>query len=169
MNDLRVNTRPRVVKAAVLTGGPLLAVVVAAVLVGVSLSSRPARADPPDRRDVQHIGNPIVLPLTPGQLANDRRFRQTFGFRSDDAYIAALYDQVARGALPGASRTWAALLTADEAADMTRRQQLAEIVGPSPLGTDIARLTAFGRYLRSHIAEFGGEYFDQLVSWNRSS
>jgi hypothetical protein len=114
-------------------------------------------------RDVWHVGNPVELPLTPAQLANDRRFRQTFGFRSDDAYIATLYDQVTRGALPGADRTWAALLTADEAANVTHRQELVEIVGPSPLGADIARLTAFGRVLRSHVGEFGGLYFDQLA------
>lgn len=140
-----------------------LAVVVAGVLVATSLWSTGARADPPDKRDVQHIGNPVVLPLTLAQQVNDRLFRQAFGFRSDDAYIKDLYDQVARGALPGASRNWAALLTAEEAADMTRRQQLGAIVGPSPLETDIARLTAFGRYLRSHIGEFSGEYFDQLA------
>src|SRR5690242_19710960 len=103
-------------------GARRLALLVAAVLVVTSLWSSPARADPPDRRDVQQIDNPLVVPLTPAQEASDQLFRRTFGFQSDDAYIKGLYDRVARGALPGASRNWAALLTADEAADMSRRQ-----------------------------------------------
>ena len=166
MNDfeLKATTHRRFPNArSLLRAASRLAVLATAVLIVASVSNTAARADTPVKRDIWNIGNPLVLPITPAQLAEDRRFRQAAGFRSDDAYIAALYDQVARGALPGASRNWAALLTADEAANMTGRQQLAEIVGPAPLGADTARLTAFGRILSSHIDEFGGMYFDQLA------
>ena len=137
MNDfeLKATTHRRFPNArSLLRAASRLAVLATAVLIVASVSNTAARADTPVKRDIWNIGNPLVLPITPAQLAEDRRFRQAAGFRSDDAYIAALYDQVARGALPGASRNWAALLTADEAANMTGRQQLAEIVGPAPLG-----------------------------------
>jgi hypothetical protein len=129
------------------------------VLSGV-VWDKSVQADSPEKQDIRNIGQPLVQPLTAAQLANDRRFRETFGLRADDAYIRDLYQKVARGALPGADRTWAALLTAAEATDMTRRQQLIESVGPNPYLTPNG-LTPFGAALRSRISEFGGEYFDQ--------
>lgn len=142
-------------------GIAILALALGVTLVVVADSGTIAKADSPDKHDVRHIGNPIVLPLTSVQLENDRRFRLTFGFRSDDGYIAHLYASAGNGGLPGANRNWAALLTAEEAADMSRRQELAELVGPNPLDASVSRLTPFGRFLKAHVADFGGQYFDQ--------
>jgi hypothetical protein len=133
------------------------AIVLGLVVIGVLAlwlaPVTPASADAPQPREVTNIGNPIDLPLTPAQEAADQRFRQTFGFNSDPDYIASLYRRVADGALPGASRNWGALLTADEAAEMMARQRLVELT----------RLPAFQAYLAAHSSEFGGQYFDQAA------
>ncbi|MDE3111609.1 MAG: hypothetical protein KGK34_01550 [Chloroflexota bacterium] len=100
------------------------------------------------------IGNPIDLPLTPAQEAGDERFRRTFGFNADPTYIASLYQRAAEGTLPGASRNWGALLTADETAEMMTRQRLVELT----------RLPALQTYIAAHSSEFGGEYFDQAAA-----
>lgn len=127
-----------------------------AILGVMLLSAEPvlrASADPPQPRDIVNIGDPIDAPLTPAQEAADERFRQTFGFDSDPIYIASLYARVANGTLPGANRSWGALLTADEAAEMMTRQRLVELT----------RLPAFHAYVAAYSSEFGGEYFDQAA------
>ncbi len=130
-----------------------LGLVVLGVLVLWLAPVTPASADPPQPQEVTNIGNPIDLPLTAAQEASDQRFRQTFGFNSDPGYIASLYQRVANGTLPGASRDWGALLTADEVAEMMTRQRLVELT----------RLPAFQAYLAAHASEFGGQYFDQAA------
>lgn len=131
-----------------------------ALILSAETATR-ASADPPQPRDIINIGNPIGLPLTPAQEAQDIRFREAFGFNSDRTYIESLYQRAASGLLPGASRNWATLLTADEAAEMITRQGLKEIVGPTPAGVTGGQPTAFGAYVAAHASEFGGQYFDQ--------
>ncbi len=137
-----------------------------AIVLLISLfvsSGQPASADPTQPRNVIHIGNPVDLPLTPTQEAQDERFRQAFGFNADPAYIASLYARQASGALTGSSRNWGALLTAEEAADMMSRQRLIELVGPGPVDVGAGQLTPFGAYLAAHVDDFAGEFFNQLA------
>lgn len=82
---------------------------------------------PPAAHSTDQSAAAAAPAVTPGQLANDVRFRQTFGLRADEAYVRALYDQAARGSVD-ASSAGGALLTKAEEDELIARQQRSNVV-----------------------------------------
>lgn len=126
------------------------------LVVGLSASQPAAAANGQPRHEKTVLG--LWQPGgsvsdSPQQLSYEQAFRQQYGLRADLPYIRSLHALSAHAL--SAHQTvvgYGVLLTPQEAAELSYRQQLAEVITPGH---------PFYAYLEANSADFAGEFIDQ--------